>query len=240
MGDAMADVIEAESVSKTFGRTRVLRDLTLRVAAGEVVAVFGANGAGKSTLLRMCASLQRPTAGTLRVFGGAPSAAAVRRRIGLVAHASMLYPDLGARENLEFYAQLYAIADPQHTVATWLQRIGLVDVAERPVRALSRGMEQRLALARALLHAPDLLILDEPWTGLDAAASDLLDALLREQRAARRTVLVATHDLARGLALADRALVLHHGRVEWETRVSADSLAAVDAVYRRVTNAVAA
>ena len=116
----------------------------------------------------------------------------------------------------------------------------LAAIVGRPVRALSRGMEQRLALARALLHAPDLLILDEPWTGLDAAAADLLDALLREQRAARRTVLLATHDLARGLALADRALVIHHGGIEWETRVDADALTAVDAVYRRVTNAVAA
>jgi len=233
-------VVEAEAVGKAFGRAVVLRDVTLRIAAGEVVALFGPNGAGKSTLLRLLATLIKPTQGRLRWFGGAEGGTALRRRIGLVAHQSFLYPDLTARENLRFYARMYGLDVADERADAWLGRVDLADAADRTVRRFSRGMEQRLALARALMHDPDLVLLDEPWSGLDAAAGDWLADLLRELRGTGRTVVVATHDFTRGLAVATRALVLHRGRLAWETPVTADAAATVDARYREITGAVAA
>ena len=233
-------VVEAESLAKAFGRVRVLRDVTLRVEAGETLVLFGPNGAGKSTLLRLCATLYAPTAGSLRLFGSTEREAGTRRRIGVVSHQSFLYPDLSARENLAFYARLYGLAQPEAVAAEWLARVGLSETGVRPVRAFSRGMEQRLALARALLHAPDLLLLDEPWSALDAAAADLLSSLLVSWHAAGRTLVVATHDFERGLAIADRAVILHHGRVVWQAARAAGELGTVYEAYRRITGAVAA
>jgi heme exporter protein A len=181
-----------------------------------------------------------PTAGSLTLFGERESTPAVRRRIGLVAHQSFLYPDLTARENLLFYARMFELSDAATRVDAWLQRVALAEVEARPVRLFSRGMEQRLALARALLHEPDLILLDEPWNGLDAAAADWLRGLLLDLRAEGRTVIVATHDFERGLAVATRALIVHRGRLAWEAPVTGDALAAVDASYRRITGAVAA
>jgi heme exporter protein A len=233
-------VIEAERVGKSFGRTPVLRDVSLRVVGGQAVAIFGANGAGKSTLLRLLATLYRPTGGTLRLFGHADFGPSTRRRIGLLAHQSFLYPDLSARENLIFYSRMYRLPRPEQTADRWLERVALDDVGSRPVRFFSRGMEQRVALARALLHEPELVLLDEPWSGLDAGAADLLTTLLASLRQDGRSVVASTHDFERGLAIADRAVILHRGRVEWEAPVGGGSREAVDAVYRRVTGAVAA
>ena len=231
-------VVAAEAIGKSFGRARVLRDLTLRVDAGETVVLFGPNGAGKSTFLRVCATLYEPTAGELTLFGTRARSAALRRRIGLVSHQSFLYPDLSALENLEFYARLYGLARPDDVASAWLERVGLTKSAGRPVRVFSRGMEQRLALARALLHDPELVLLDEPWSALNAAAADLLSGLLVGLRAEGRTILLATHDFERGLALAGRAVILHEGRVAWET--SRAVAGTVQDVYRQVTGAVAA
>jgi heme exporter protein A len=231
--------VEAEAIGKSFGRVRVLRDLTLRVEVGETVALFGPNGAGKSTLLRLCATLYEPTAGTLTLFGTRTPTAAVRRRIGLLSHQSFLYPDLSARENLVFYGRLYGLARPEHEAATWLERVGLTASATHPVRVFSRGMEQRLALARTLLHDPELVLLDEPWSALDVVAADLLSEILAGLRAEGRTILLATHDFERALALAERAVILHAGRVVWEA-ARPEAIASVHAVYRRVTGAVAA
>jgi heme exporter protein A len=232
-------VVDADAIAKSFGRVRVLRDLTLRVAAGEAVVLFGPNGAGKSTLLRVCATLYQPSAGTLTLFGARELGPRVRRRIGLLSHQSFLYPDLSARENLAFYARLYGLPRPEHTADAWLERVGLRDSAGTSVRVYSRGMEQRLALARTLLHGPDLLVLDEPWSALDVAAADLLSALLGTLREEGRTLLVATHDFERGLAIADRAVILHGGRVVWQAAPS-DGAGSVHAAYRRITGAVAA
>jgi heme exporter protein A len=228
-------VVEALDVGKAFGRMRVLRDVTLRVAAGEAVAVFGPNGAGKSTLLRLCATVCRPTIGTLRLFGDEAAGPAVRRRIGVVAHQSFCYPDLTACENLAFFARAYDVPSPERAARAWLERVGLAEVADRPLRVLSRGMEQRVALARALLHDPDLLLLDEPWNGLDTRAADVLTALLGTAKRERRAVVVVTHDVERGLAIADRACILHRGRLAWEGGVTDGARAILDDAYRRVT-----
>ena len=233
-------VVHAEGLGKAFGRAVILRDLTLRVTAGEVVALFGPNGAGKSTLLRLFATLMAPTSGSLEFFGGAGSRLALRRRIGLVAHQSFLYPDLTARENLLFYAGMYGLDEAEALSDAWLARVALADARDRPVRLFSRGMEQRLALARALLHDPDLILLDKPWSGLDAAAADWLGGFLRELRLLGRTVVVATHDFQRGLGVADRAVIIHRGRLAWQTPVTGDAFPAVDAMYRQIAGAVAA
>jgi len=237
---ASEPVVEAVGLGKSFGRTTVLRDFSLRIGSGETVALFGPNGAGKSTLLRLCATLYRPSTGRLLVFGHGGTSAALRRRIGLLTHQSFLYPDLSARENLIFYGRMYAIAHTERVVDAWLERVALADTGARPVRVFSRGMEQRLALARALLHEPELLLLDEPWSGLDQAAADVLTGLLAALRRGGRTILVATHDFERGLAVADRALILHGGRLVWEAADAAAARPALDAIYRRLTGAVAA
>jgi heme exporter protein A len=158
----------------------------------------------------------------------------------LVAHQSFLYPDLTARENLLFYAGMYGLDEAEALSDAWLARVALADARDRPVRLFSRGMEQRLALARALLHDPELILLDEPWSGLDAAAADWLGGLLRELRLRGRTVVVATHDFQRGLGVADRAVIIHRGRLVWQTPVAGDAFQAVDAMYRQITGAVAA
>ncbi len=237
---ASAVVVQAEHVGKTFGRTVVLRDVTFTVAAGDVVTVFGPNGAGKSTLLRLLAGLTTPTAGALRLFGSVEVDVAARARIGLAAHQSFLYPDLTARENLLFYARMYELPSPATCVDEWLTRVALADVAERAVRLFSRGMEQRLTLARALLHAPELVLLDEPWSGLDAAAGDWLADLLQDLRARGTTIIVATHDFDRGLAVATRTLIVHRGRLAWDAPVASNAIAEVHAAYRQITGAVAA
>jgi heme exporter protein A len=233
-------VVEADAVSKGFGRTVVLRELTLRIARADALVIFGPNGAGKSTLLRLCATLYRPTAGTLRLFGRGDHGPDIRRRVGLLTHQSFLYPDLSARENLVFFARLYGVRAPERAADAWLAKVELEDTGDRPLRAFSRGMEQRVALARVLLHEPELLLLDEPWSGLDPAAAGVLTGILVELRRDGRTLVIATHDFERGLAVADRALILHRGRIAWEAEVSGDAYAAVDATYRRVTGAVAA
>ncbi len=241
--------VEADGLSKSFGRTPVLRDVTLRVVRGEALTIFGPNGAGKSTLLRLCATLTRPTGGCLRLFGSDAIGPEVRRRIGVVSHQSFCYPDLTARENLTFFARAYGAAAPEAEAVSWLARVGLADVAHRPLRVLSRGMEQRLALARALLPTPDLVLLDEPWSGLDATAADVLTVLLATAKCEGRTVITVTHDLDRGLAIADRACILHRGQIAWEGAVQhggdgPDGLggarAALNDAYRRVTAPVAA
>jgi heme exporter protein A len=237
-GLADGRVVHAESLGKAFGRSAVLRDLTLSVTAGEAVAIFGPNGAGKTTMLRLLAGLTAPTSGSLRLLGADGMSADVRRRVGLIAHQSFLYPGLTARENLLFYARMYGLDDAGARVEAWLERVALVDVGDRPVRLFSRGMEQRLALARALIHDPELVLLDEPWSGLDAAAADWLGGLLLELRARGRTIVLATHDFERGLAVATRVLIVHRGRIAWDAPVEAAS--AVDAVYRQITGAVAA
>ncbi len=231
-------VVVAEGVGKAFGRTVVLRDVTLRIEAGQAIAVFGPNGAGKSTMLRLFAGLMAPTDGRLRTFEAAGTDAAVRRRIGVVAHQSFLYPDLTARENLRFYARMFDLPDVDERVGLWLDRVALAEASARPVRLFSRGMEQRLAIARALIHDPALVLLDEPWAGLDAASADWLAELLRELRDRGRTIVVATHDFQRGCDVATRVLIVHRGRVAWDGAVS--TAASLDGLYRRITGAVAA
>ncbi len=190
-----APVVETHELGKTYGQHHVLRDLDLRLLPGRAIFIVGANGAGKSTLLRILAGLSAPTAGRALIFGldSRRLGPRYRRRIGMLAHQSYLYPNLTARENLEFCAELYAISDPRGSAARWLERVGLERFAERRVRALSRGMEQRLAAARAMIADPGLLLLDEPFASLDSEAVQIIMSLIREAVARGASLVASAH-----------------------------------------------
>ena len=223
--------VVARGLRREFGGVPVLAGVDLEVAAGEVVVLLGSNGAGKTTLLRVLATLLRPSGGTLRLFGEDASRRppAARRRLGYVGHDSACYPDLTGRENLEFHAELHAVPDAVGRVADLLRWAGLEDAARRPVRTYSRGMTQRLALARVLLHAPELLLLDEPYSGLDPAAATRLDGLLRELPRAGHAIVLSTHDVERVTPLASRVAILHRGRVAWSQQGGTDPIVVASA-----------
>jgi len=235
----MPAALEVAQLSKRFGNTRALDGIDWTAERGAAVALFGPNGAGKTTLMRVCATLVRPSSGTVRVLGfdAATHGAAVRRRIAVLGHESWLYPDLSPRENLRFYARLFGVADALARVDRLIERLGLQGWASRPVRTLSRGLLQRCALARVLLHEPELLLLDEPFTGLDADARDLLCDVLRDAHRRGTTLVMSTHDVDLGLALSTRALVLVRGRVAWEGPVDRVDGADFAARYRSLMHA---
>jgi heme exporter protein A len=207
--------VQAIGLSKTLGGRRVLRELDLEVAEGEIVAITGANGSGKTTLLRCLSSLCRPTAGEVRLLGHALSTgAAVRRLVGLAAHETLLYPYLTARENLLFTARMYDVHDAARRADEIIRSVGLSRHADRWVATFSRGMRQRLSVVRALVHDPPILLLDEPFSGLDECAAHWLADLLLDRRARRRTVCFTTHDPHAARTLADRVFHLQSGRLE--------------------------
>ena len=232
-GPAMA--IAVSGLSKTFGTTRALIDVDLRVAWGQTLAVLGHNGAGKSTLLRVIASLARPDAGTVVVggFDRAKDAARLRSIVGYVGHQPLLYDDLTAGENLAFYARLYGVADARTRIGQVLEDVGGSAWADRRVRGLSNGMQKRLAIARALLHRPSVLLLDEPETGLDVSGLAMLDRLVRGVSDGGAAVVMTTHGMERGLALADQIVVLAEGRVALAGRSTDVTPADVRAIVTR-------
>jgi heme exporter protein A len=216
--------IETRGLGRAFDEAWAVRDVDLQIPVGQRVLVLGANGSGKSTLLRLLATLLRPTTGSLRVAGLDPlqQANEVRRRIGLMAHRPLLYDNLSALENLRFYGRMFEVADAERRIDSLLRLVGMEGRADVRVRALSRGQQQRIALARALLHDPPLLLLDEPDTGLDEEGLAVLDRVISE---GSRTIVMTTHQAARALAWADRVLVLRAGRLNedrllrrWENR----------------------
>ncbi len=207
-----------ERVSRRFGQVTALADIDLELAAGQATLILGPNGAGKSTLLRIVAGLVRPTMG--RVLAGGPSAwrpmdQRHRASIGYLGHKSLLHDYLTARENLVLYGRLYGLdgAEAGGRADGWLEEVGLARAAHRPVRGFSRGMLQRLALARALIHAPKALLLDEPASGLDAEGRERLAALIARRRTAGVTLLYVSHHPEAALPLVDRVLIVHRGRV---------------------------
>lgn len=209
----MDAVVEARGVSRRYGRFWALRNLDLDLHAGEAVALLGANGAGKSTLLSMLATLSRPSEGTLKIAGHDPrkNAAAVRRGLGYVAHHTLLDDALNARENLRYYGALFDVEDLDARVDQRLDELGLANRALDRVEGFSRGMRQRLSLARALLHDPKLLVLDEPFTGLDAPGCRDLASRLAEEKSKGAAMVLATHQLDYVLQWADRVVILHLG-----------------------------
>lgn len=206
-------MITVKKLVKRFGLKPVLRGLDFQVEAGEFVALLGPNGAGKTTFLRILASLSRPSMGEVRIAGYhlPEQAAALRRRLGVVSHLPLLYGDLTAEENLVFYARMYGLPDIHQRVSEVLELVGLAPRRRDLVRTFSRGMQQRLAIGRAVLHDPEVMLFDEPHTGLDQDACQMLDTVLREVAARGRTVVMTSHDLARAADLASRFDVLSRG-----------------------------
>ncbi len=234
---AATPVVAAHALVRRYGRRRALGPVTLAVGAGECLALFGPNGAGKTTLLRCFAGLLRPTAGEARLLGRPLRGdAALRGAIGLLSHHSMLHDQLTVRENLAFAAALHGLAGRAADAAidAVMSRLDLHGRASVPVRALSRGWQQRTSIARAIVHAPALVLLDEPYTGLDVAGAQALTALLRTLRDDGAALVLVTHDVTEGLDLATRAAVLVDGTLVHEEAVATPDPAGFAARYRRL------
>lgn len=206
-------MITVRKLVKRFGMKTVLRGMDFSVESGEFVALMGPNGAGKTTFLRILSSLSRPTLGRLEIAGYSlpHQAGAVRRRLGVVSHLPLLYGDLTAEENLQFFARMYGVGEAEKRISEVLDMVGLATRRRDLVRTYSRGMQQRLAIGRAVLHDPEVMLFDEPHTGLDQDACVMLDTVLREVAARGRTVVMTSHDLARVADLASRFDVLSRG-----------------------------
>jgi heme exporter protein A len=206
-------MITVKKLVKRFGLKTVLRGVDFEVQPGEFVALLGPNGAGKTTFLRILASLSRPTLGEVNIAGyQLPNQASqVRARLGVVSHLPLLYGDLTAEENLRFYGRMYGLPDLEQRISEVLEMIGLEARRRDLVRTFSRGMQQRLAIGRAVLHDPDVILFDEPYTGLDQDASSMLDEVLQTVAAKGRTVVMTSHDLARAEDLATRFDILSRG-----------------------------
>ncbi|HJS17854.1 MAG TPA: heme ABC exporter ATP-binding protein CcmA [Anaerolineales bacterium] len=206
-------MITVKKLVKRFGLKPILRGVDFVVQPGEFVALLGPNGAGKTTFLRILASLSRPTLGSVNVAGYhlPKDAAAVRARLGVVSHLPLLYGDLSAEENLRFYGRMYGISGLEQRITEVLEMVGLDTRRRDLVRTFSRGMQQRLAIGRAVLHDPDVMLFDEPYTGLDQDASSMLDEVLKTVAARGRTVVMTSHDLARAEDLATRFDILSRG-----------------------------
>jgi heme exporter protein A len=213
-------MIEVRKLTKRFGAKTVLRGLDFQVERGEFVALLGPNGAGKTTFLRILASLSQPTLGDVRVAGyRLPSQSEhVRRKLGVVSHLPLLYGDLTAEENLRFFGRMYAVEDLEQRVAEVLSLVGLASRRRDLVRTFSRGMQQRLAIGRAVMHDPEVMLFDEPHTGLDQDACNMLDGVLREVAVRGRTVVMTSHDLVRAADLASRFDILSRGQIVATTR----------------------
>jgi heme exporter protein A len=231
-------MIEVRRLVKTFGLKPVLRGVDFRAEPGEFVALLGPNGAGKTTMLRILASLSRPTMGEVRVAGYLlpGQASAVRRLLGVVSHQPLLYGDLTAEENLRFYARMYDLSDGARRASEALQSVGLGPRRRDLVRQFSRGMQQRLAIGRALLHDPQVMLLDEPYTGLDQDASSMLDDVLRRVAVAGRTVVMTSHDLPRAADLATRIDVLSRGVIAASIPQAQITPVGLIELYRKVTH----
>ena len=205
--------VAVEGVWKYYGDFPALRDIRLDAAPGSCLALIGRNGAGKTTLLRILAGFSRPMRGAVKILGHAPRETAARRRIGFIGHGISVYDELSAFENLALYARLYDLPDARKRALEWLERTDLIRVRDGLVREFSRGMRQRLAVARAFLHDPDVLFLDEPFTALDDRAIALLQGLLRDALSAGKTVVMSTHQLREAMELATHVALLVRGKV---------------------------
>ncbi|MBI1354511.1 MAG: heme ABC exporter ATP-binding protein CcmA [Acidobacteria bacterium] len=225
-------LIIARQVAKYFGDFPALRSIDLEVQAGEALALLGRNGAGKSTLLQLFAGLSQPTSGAIELRVGGSD---FRQSVGVLGHGQWLYDDLTAAENLNFFAQLYAVQDAPGKIDSWLELTGLSRFRDSRVNEFSRGMRQRLAIARAFLHEPRVLLLDEPWTALDDRAIRFLSDRMTEARQRGATLVVCSHQLREALEVADRVAVLDRGRLAYVEEVSEALRANPDSLYERLS-----
>ena len=232
----MTFALESEDIHKTFGHFTALAGVNLTVKRGEFVTLFGRNGAGKTTFLKIAATLVRPTRGKLRIEGfdirEEPEQA--RRHIGFLSHNTYLYRDLSSIENLRFFCRLYGVSDSDFRIEAILDRVGLRRRAKDPVRSFSRGLHQRLGIARVMLHDPSLILLDEPYTGLDANAVDILNEILDEATRSGKTVILTTHDLEQGLRASTRTLIIDRGKLVFDGDSQGRAVREAYAQYVRV------
>ncbi len=224
--------IAIEDVSKFYGDYAALRDISFSVEPGTCLALLGRNGAGKTTLIRIVAGLSIPAKGKVSILGAEVRQQEARRKIGVLGHGIGIYDELSAIENLKLFAQLYDVPDPHSAVQEWLAKTGLEKVATGLVREFSRGMRQRLAVARAFLHNPQILLLDEPFTALDDRAIAVLQTLLREALRAGKTVLMSTHQLREALELATHVGLINRGKLAYTGERTAEMLSDPGWLYR--------
>jgi heme exporter protein A len=226
----VAPIVEVAELTREFGPTQAVAGVTFSLAPGECLALFGPNGAGKTTLLRVLAGLLKPTSGSARISGiPVPGGPLARSRVGLISHHTMLYEALSARENVSFSARLYGIRDARARVEDALRRMSMLERADASVRSLSRGMQQRVSIARAMVHSPQLVLADEPYSGLDESGARALTAVLKDLRSGGTAIIVVTHNLVEGLSLATHAAVMQRGkfvRYDAASRIDPKSYAA--------------
>ena len=236
---ATTPAVDVRGATKRFGHLIALHGVDLKVPQGTTLALFGPNGAGKTTLLKLIATLGKPTAGRVFIRGidTLKEPEQVRSEIGLISHQTLLYEDLTARENLLFYGRLYGLRDLRALADAALGAVGLRGRENDRVRGFSRGMKQRLSIARATLHRPAILLLDEPFTGLDTSARTMLGRMLRDLKQEGRTIILVTHDLVRGAALSDRFAILNRGRIAAEASTENLSPEDLEALYERTISA---
>ena len=215
MTETQSTVIAVTGLTKTFGNLYALRNLSFSLSKGEFLTIFGPNGAGKTTLIRILSTITKASSGEIKIadLSFEDDSEKIRRQIGVIAHQTFLYENLTAEENLRFYGKLYDVENLSKKIETILSEVGLELREKDFVRTFSRGMQQRLAIARALLHEPSILLLDEPYTGLDQHASGMLTNWLNRLRSSEQTILMVTHDLEQGLELADRIAILVEGQL---------------------------
>lgn len=226
--------IEVENLNKYFGRRQVLKQINFSVKKGAFLSIFGPNGAGKTTLVKILSTLERPSDGKVTIAGAllGQDPTEIRRRIGLISHSPLLYLDLSAYENLEFYGTLYGVPDLKERANFLLEQVELTHRRHDLVRTFSKGMSQRLAIARALMHQPSILFLDEPYSGLDPHAVDILDGLIDSIRADHTFVMVS-HNLDKGLSLCTDAMIIEAGRIIFHEDKKDIDIAKFQEVYRR-------
>jgi len=208
-----AAALEVSKVWKYYGDFPALRDIQLTIEPGSTVALLGRNGAGKTTLLRIIAGLSKASEGSVSIQGSSVREQSTRRRIGVLGHGISLYDELSATENLILFAKLYGLDDPEKKALAWLERTGLDRVRDGLVREFSRGMRQRLAVARAFMHEPEVLLLDEPFTALDDRAIAVLQSLLADAHAFGRTIVLSTHQLREALEIATHVALIQRGQL---------------------------
>lgn len=225
--------VAVEGLWKFYGDYPALRDIRLDAGPGACLALIGRNGAGKTTLLRTIGGFSRPGKGEVRIFGKSPRETDARRRMGFIGHGISVYDELSALENLTLYGKLYGLADPRRAAMEWLERTGLERVKDGLVREFSRGMRQRLAVARAFLHDPSVLLLDEPFTALDDRAIAVLQRVMRDGLAAGKTIVMSTHQLREALELASHVALLVRGKVAFHGPCTPEMVADPGWVYAR-------
>jgi heme exporter protein A len=230
--------IETQGLTKSFGSRRALAGVDLSVGHGECLTIFGPNGAGKTTLIKLLATLSKPSAGSARVDGMdiRSQAFQVRRRLGVVTHSTFLYNELTVSENLRFYGRMYRVPNLEHRIREVVSQVQLESRLHDRVGTLSHGMQKRVAIARAVLHNPSILLLDEPETGLDPQATLMMRQILDALNSGDRTVVMTTHNLERGLEFADQVAILHRGSIVYRVPKQEIEGADLQEIYRQFTS----